>query len=119
MPVVRNGEATVGVDVLFLRPGAPGVVMNHGDLDNRLATIFDALKVPKSVNEFGRAVPVPDAGEVPFYCLLEDDKLITRVGVDTDILLEPVEGKAEIETNDVRLIIAIDIHPLSIGNPRF
>jgi hypothetical protein len=30
----------------------------------------------------------PDAGETPFYCLLEDDRLISKITVETDRLLE-------------------------------
>jgi hypothetical protein len=33
----------------------------------------------------------PGEGENPFFCLLEDDNLITKVSVTTDRLLEPLE----------------------------
>jgi hypothetical protein len=52
--------------------------------------------------------PAPD--EVPFFCLLEDDKLITKVSVETDQLLEDVSPGATRET-DVRLLIRVSIRP--------
>ena len=33
----------------------------------------------------------PREGESPFFCLLEDDKLVTKVSISTDQLLEPRE----------------------------
>jgi hypothetical protein len=35
----------------------------------------------------------PDEGEDPFYYLLEDDKLISRVAVATDMLLDPLRAR--------------------------
>ena len=65
------------VDILLLRPTMPGhVVIQSGDLDNRLKTIFDALRMPNNQDELGGyASPGPD--ETPFCCLLEADKLLT------------------------------------------
>src|SRR6266851_4870380 len=34
-----------GLDILFLRPSAPGQLVSGGDLDNRLKTLFDALRI--------------------------------------------------------------------------
>lgn len=76
------------LDILMLRPEAPGAVISHsGDIDNQLKTLFDALRRPTDASEVPPSwAPGPD--EQPMHCLLEDDKLITRVGVDTDRLLE-------------------------------
>lgn len=52
-----------------------------GDIDNRLKTLFDALRLPNQTNELvGYDNPAPD--ENPFFCLLEDDSLITHVSVE-------------------------------------
>jgi hypothetical protein len=40
-----------GISVLFLRPSMPGDVMLSGDLDNRLKTLFDALRMPSCKEE--------------------------------------------------------------------
>jgi hypothetical protein len=34
------------VQILFLRPDTPGGVIRSGDIDNRMKTIFDALRLP-------------------------------------------------------------------------
>ena len=60
--------------------GRPGHAVQ--DVDNRLKTIFDALRMAKGADELGRntASPqVPDKSEDPFFVVLQDDKLITHV----------------------------------------
>lgn len=58
---------------------------NFGDIDNKLKTLFDALRPPKS-NE--NSSWIPTTNQTPLLCLLEDDSLIFKVGVDTDYLLD-------------------------------
>ena len=100
------------LDILFLRPSMPGEIMKSGDLDNRLKIIFDALRLPDSLDELGSAqAPLED--EKPFFCLLQDDKLISRVSVETDTLLEPTSPNAG--DNDARLVIAIKLKPVDVG----
>lgn len=73
------------LDVLFLRREKPGKVFMKGDIDNRLKTLFDGLRMPFPAQEVGSQAPGPD--ENPFYVLLEDDELIADVSVTTDRLL--------------------------------
>lgn len=88
------------LDVVFLRPEAPGAVVTRGgDIDNRLKTLFDGLRMPRVATEIPPG-DVPADGETPFFCLLEDDNLITRVNVATDRLLRTGAGG-----NDVVLLI--------------
>ena len=57
-----------------------------GDIDNRIKTLIDALRIPS-----GGEIPdewVPDEGDTPLFCLLEDDKLVSAFSVTTDRLLE-------------------------------
>jgi hypothetical protein len=84
VPLVRRSlELVCDLDILFLRNDAPGsIVKSGGDLDNRIKTLFDGLRMP-SVDEMKGAVPGTD----PFYCLLEDDDLISSFSVRTDRLL--------------------------------
>lgn len=89
-PLVAARVALVAeMRITILRPEAPGsIVAQGGDIDNRLKTLLDALEVPSEPN----ALPVnatPGPEEDPFFCLLEDDALITRIDVATDRLLEP------------------------------
>ena len=91
------------IDVLMLRPDQPGrTVIQSGDIDNRLKTVFDALRLPK-VGEVGE----PAGGETPFYCLLEDDSLINHISVTTDLLL------GNDRPNDVRLILTVNLWPIT------
>jgi hypothetical protein len=79
------------LNVTFLRPESPGrIVTKGGDIDNRLKTLFDALRMPKAPSEIPKG-DMPEAGENPFFCLLEDDNLITKVAVTTDRLLKHCE----------------------------
>jgi hypothetical protein len=101
------------VEILLLREGMPGgVVTNTGDLDNRLKTLFDALSMPKEANQVGK-YKKPDSDEVPFFCLLEDDSVITRASVESDTLLEPVSTPPS--HNDVRAVITVKLRPSRVN----
>lgn len=84
VPLVRKSlELVCELDILFLRNDAPGsIVKSGGDLDNRIKTLFDGLRMP-TIDEL--QVDKPDTK--PFWCLLEDDSLISSFTVRTDRLL--------------------------------
>lgn len=108
--VTKDLGLFVGIDVLFLRPDPPGVLIRSGDIDNRLKTLFDALRMPgPDSNELGGLEPASD--ENPFYCLLEDDRLISKVSIETDLLLEPSDESRRNDANDTRLIITVKLKP--------
>jgi hypothetical protein len=87
----------------MLRPEPPGAIITQaGDIDNRLKTLFDALRYPKKMDELPKGA-TPDESEKPFFCLLEDDILITGVSVRTDVLLEP-----DAATHKVQLHIQVE-----------
>ncbi|QSR89128.1 hypothetical protein IT6_02240 [Methylacidiphilum caldifontis] len=74
----------VHLEVLLLVPEEPGTMLSQvGDLDNRLKTLLDALRIPKEQeipeNDYPQEVEKPY-----FYCLLEDDALITSLSVFAD-----------------------------------
>ncbi|MGB7553918.1 MAG: hypothetical protein WBM04_06070 [Candidatus Korobacteraceae bacterium] len=52
------------LDILFLRPEEPGLLINSGDIDARVKTVFDALRMPKNLQEAGGIGPQDD--EIPF-----------------------------------------------------
>ena len=90
-------NATAELAVTLLRPEPPGNLLTQGgDIDNRLKTLFDALTMPRHAN----ALPVncvPSSDETPFFCLLEDDNLVTSVQVRTEQLLEPLADATIVE----------------------
>jgi hypothetical protein len=96
------------LEILFLRPSDSGTLIQGGDLDNRLKTLFDGLRLPENLDELGGAVPGPD--ETPFFCLLQDDKLISEIKVTTDNLLL-LPNERELKPNDVFLAITVRLNP--------
>jgi hypothetical protein len=92
VPLVRkNLELICELDILFLRNDAPGSIVtpSGGDLDNQIKTLFDGLRMPKA-SELDDANDDPE----PFYCLLEDDSLISTFTVRTDrLLMAPDESE--------------------------
>lgn len=110
VPLVRESmHLTCGLDVVFMRKEEPGaLVLQGGDIDNRIKTLFDALKMPEA-NDFG--ADQPDAGIDPFYTLLESDALITDCAIHTDRLLTRPGGNI----HEVRLVIEVEIKVTSVG----
>ena len=108
VPLVREEFAlTCSLNILFLRADIPGKVVQSGDIDNRLKTLFDALRMPATDLEMAEYASGPADGEEPFFSLLADDRLISRVSVATDMLLQPIEGTE----HDARLVIDVEITP--------
>jgi hypothetical protein len=97
-----------GLEILLLRREEPGsVVTQGGDIDNRIKTLLDALRMPKDLDELP-AGDAPSAEEDPFFCLLEDDALVTELAIVTDRLLEP--GQDSTASSHVRLVIKVTLN---------
>ena len=96
-PIVTKRADLIGeLDIIFLRQQAKGQLISEGgDIDNRLKTLFDALRTP-SVSEIQSLGAALDQDDDPLYCLFQDDSLITRVNVETDRLLRPVQNEHEL-----------------------
>jgi len=94
--VCESTQWTATLDITLLKREPPGsIVTQSGDIDNRLKTLLDALRIPHDKSE----LPVgeePGEGETPFFCLLEDDSLLTSISVTTDRLLGPVASNSEV-----------------------
>lgn len=85
------------LEIMLLRPELPGsIVQSGGDIDNRLKTLLDALAMPSQPNALPQGVG-PDEGETPFFCVLENDCLITKLSVHTERLLEPTNLPSAVE----------------------
>jgi len=109
-PLVTEEHALrCSLDILFLRPEEPGMLIRSGDIDARLKTIFDALRMPDNLAEAGGIGPQND--EDPFFCLLQDDKMISEVKVATDSLLM-LPREREIKPNDAFLVIHVKLWPI-------
>lgn len=98
------------LDILFLRPESPQYVMKGGDLDARVKTIFDALRIPANLDETGASDPQED--ETPFFCLLSDDKLISSLSVTCDDLLV-LPKERNVNPNDTFLVVHVQLSMIS------
>lgn len=90
IPVVSaNVHIHAELQILFLRAGNDkSIISNDGDLDNRLKTLLDALRIPT----LSEAKQLGKISDEPFFCLLQDDDLITRLDVRTDRWLAEKPG---------------------------
>jgi hypothetical protein len=89
-PVVSSRlDLYAEVSVLLLRQQARGaLITDGGDLDNRLKTLLDGLRVPHGALE-GRAELPAEPDPSPMFCVLEDDALVSKVAVESERLLRP------------------------------
>jgi hypothetical protein len=93
VPLVREAAYTAcRLDILVLMRDEPfrvftGGGRDAGDLDNRIKTLLDGLRMPRQCSEL--AGEVPGEGEDPFFCLLDDDKVVYEFNVRSDRLLAP------------------------------
>ena len=101
------------LDVLLLRPDEKKYIFEQGDIDGHLKTLFDALRIPKDAQEVGNARPEGD--ENPFFCLLENDNLISEVHVVADQLLV-LPKEREVQANDAFAVIHVQLNHLG-GSP--
>jgi hypothetical protein len=108
IPLVRSSlYLSCAVDLLFLRHEEPFSLMRQGgDLDGRLKTLFDALKMPHPNDEYKGAAPTAD----PLYVVLEDDSLISDFSVKSGRLL----GRGEKKKHAVRLTVDITVKVLRV-----
>jgi hypothetical protein len=95
------------LDIQLLRPEGEKYIFQQGDIDGQLKTLFDALRMPRNVEEAGGSIP--EDGETPLFCLLEDDRLITEVRVTADqLLLLPHQREAK--ANDAFVLIHVRLN---------
>jgi hypothetical protein len=100
--VTRFNGFRCSAEITLLRPGRPGGRLRSGDLDNRIKTLFDCLRMPRTKRELDGLKKHLAKGE-RLYCVVEDDSLISSFAVESDNLLAPApEG-------DVRLNAKITI----------
>lgn len=95
-------KTVVDLSITILVPHEVGrIVQNGGDIDNRIKTLFDALRVPAVSSE----IPSSDQfeyGQTGMYCLLQDDKLINRVSIRS------YQDHAPIDADSVKCLIEVE-----------
>jgi hypothetical protein len=79
-------------------------------------TLIDALRIPMANERYTERKP--DANETPFFVLLEENKFVTKLSVETDQLLE---FDSKLLVNQVMLIINARVRPskMHMGNLEF
>jgi hypothetical protein len=90
VPLVEKGAACA-LDILILRRDEPyrRVFTGAGDVDGRVKTLLDGLRMPQQSSEIAGQSPSED--EDPFFVLLEDDDVVYEFNVTTDRLYVPQE----------------------------
>jgi len=68
--------------------------------------------MPGNCNELPKASS-GDPDENPFYVLLQDDSLITKVTVSSDRLLVPPEAGED--ANNVHLVIGVTVNVIAVS----
>lgn len=112
VPLVHKKlDLICSLDILFLRREDPGELLKQGgDVDNRVKTLLDALQIPQHLHDLTDQSPEVD--ENPFYCLLENDSLVTELNITTDRLLTPIRSGGN--KNDVVLVIRVKIKAVRV-----
>ncbi len=90
----------VKLHFLFLRPSPPGHLFEDGgDIDNRIKTLIDGLRIPthQELEKINPDLISTKKDDVPFHCLLEDDKFVTDFSVTTDRLLRNTENSQNVQ----------------------
>jgi hypothetical protein len=113
IPLASERNTVVcALDILFLRRENPGHwIVDGGDFDNRIKTLLDAMEIPKRQSDLPPSPATAD--EDPFFCLMEDDKLVTSLRVTTDRLLLPHQW-GQVKTD---VFLVIDVRTRAV-NPR-
>lgn len=112
VPLIKREGFACALNILILLRQGPFGVIDRGDLDNRIKTLIDGLRMPEQTSEVGRESPGPD--ENPFFVLMDNDSAIFEFQVAAERLLIPPEG-GEAE-RDVTAIIGVRV-TTSGGNP--
>lgn len=110
--VLKSYDVNCELDIVMLFARSSPGPMQYGDIDNRKKTLIDALRQPDPQ----RIVGSPSAGETPFFVLMEDDSLVTRLTVETDSLYRPNSARYRRDPNDrlVHVTITVTLRPYNV-----
>lgn len=106
-PLVRKSlDLSCDLSVLFLRQDDPGALITQGgDLDGRIKTLLDALRMPDK----GEQDVAPPA-EADIFCLMQSDFLVSSLNVETERLLFP----ESLHPHEVHLIVEVSLRVLRV-----
>jgi hypothetical protein len=94
--VTRKNHLACELSTTLLRQQPPGQLLGEGgDLDNRLKTLLDALRMPSKAEAQQAEIGIRSDDD-PIHCLLQDDALVTKVSVETDRLLRPAADQFDL-----------------------
>jgi hypothetical protein len=99
------------LDILFLRMEERDYVLQGGDLDGRIHVLFDGLRMIRDGQEIPPKHKTPEADEDPFFCLLQDDTLVSDVKINTGRLLL-LPNQKDSDQHDVYLQITVKLNPV-------
>lgn len=107
----KDADLACSLRILCLRRDTSDALLPARDIDNRIKTLIDALALPPHtkppIDKNGDPM-VPGTGEDPFFVLLDDDRQITHLEVETDTALAPDPANADNEAF-VRLVITVEV----------
>ena len=106
--LTRKMNAACILTIQLMRNDTPGAIVHGGDIDNRLKTLFDALRLPENDNEVlaPKSPGLVDQDGVKLCCcLLEDDSLIT------DLTVRTIPHMRTLPKGHVRLVIDAEFRP--------
>ena len=105
---------------LYRKVGPEGVLFVGGDIDNRLKTLLDALQVPNDSAQVPRAEEGSNSPDEwpPIFCLLDDDRAVTKLSVESIKLLAQIPKEHTDLENYVEMEVDVTIEPASpiMGN---
>lgn len=105
LPLISKSSKTFcEIDVTFLRQQAPGQLIGEGgDIDNRAKTLLDAMRMPSRTELDQISSLSQDVNPDLFFCLLQDDSLITKLTVETDRLLRSANDRDLVAVVKIRV----------------
>lgn len=108
--VTRDGPQEVLLDITLLSQTGPGgSKQSHGDLDNLLKALIDGLRMAQNANEIRSELP--EAGETPFFCLLEDDQIVKNIHISHNKLFFPSKNLNKTKGQEIFALIKVTIVP--------
>ena len=110
-PIIRKSLGLAcALDITFLRQEDPGsLVLQGGDIDGRMKTLFDALRMPSPQEEEAAGItPTND----PLDVLMESDTLISDLAIKTGRLL----GARARKVHAVHLTIDVTVKVLRVAS---
>jgi hypothetical protein len=98
-----------GLRIDLLVNHQPGSVLSkRGDLDNRLKTLFDGLRMPTGIQEIKQFKTKEQLEADTYVCLLQDDVLITSLQIE---MMRYLGAPPNVGEDHVRANIAVMIEP--------